>query len=271
MTLIQELHQVKPKSIAPMIESQKQRARDGGWSWRRPRPPPPPPLSPSAWPRPWCKSAPPAGSLSYSFSARSKIRKQIQCVLRKDIYLLCVDIWNDFSKSLEGIVEPVHPLPLPGVGHVPPVLHDGRRRWVEVLLSPSLALLLGAHWRAVCIPLWLLRKGNFQFKEIRMQKLCWQYLQLAIFWTAYLCLFTFVCPSKCVCFCFYVTAVKCVSDCHVTRQSILQRMRCLRYDGDLRSVDGYIRKIWEDDRPFWNIRADISRSRLALSGEYYRL
>ena len=71
-----------------------------------------------------------------------------------------------------------------------------------------------------------------------------------------------------VCICFYVTDVKCVSDCHVTLQSILQRMRCLRYDGDLRSVDGYIRKIWEDDRPFWNIRADISRSRLALSGEY---
>ena len=55
----------------------------------------------------------------------------------------------------------------------------------------------------------------------------------------------------------------------MTRQSILQRMRCLRYDGDLRSVDGYIRKIWGDDRPFWNIRADISRSRLALSGQYF--
>ena len=74
-----------------------------------------------------------------------------------------------------------------------------------------------------------------------------------------------------VCICFYVTDVKCVSDCHVTLQSRLQRMRCLRHDGDLRSVDGYIRKIWGGDRPFWNIRADISRSRLALSGEYYRL
>ena len=82
-------------------------------------------------------------------------------------------------------------------------------------------------------------------------------------------MFSAVRPSKCVCFCFYVTAVKCVSDCHVTLQSKLQRMRCLRYDGDLRSVDGYIRKIWGGDRPFWNIRANIATwSRLALSGHY---
>ena len=68
-----------------------------------------------------------------------------------------------------------------------------------------------------------------------------------------------------------VSMFKCVSDCHVTVQSILQRMRCLRYDGDLRSVDGYIRKIWGDDWPFWNIRADLSRSRLALSATVFQI
>ena len=89
MTLILELHQLKPKSIAPMIERQQRRARDGDWSWRRPRPRPPLPPSPSAWPRPWCKSVPPTRSLSCSFSARSKLRKVIWCIQKKDKPALC--------------------------------------------------------------------------------------------------------------------------------------------------------------------------------------
>lgn len=66
-------------------------------------------------------------------------------MLRKRTNLLRVDIWNNFSKSLEGIVETVHPLPLPGVGHVAPVLHDGGGGRVQVLLPTSLPLLLCPH------------------------------------------------------------------------------------------------------------------------------
>ena len=64
--------------------------------------------------------------------------------LEKMTNLFCVDIWNDFAKSLKGVVESVHPLSLPRVGHVAPVLHNGGGGWVQVLLSPSLSFLLSS-------------------------------------------------------------------------------------------------------------------------------
>ena len=87
---------------------------------------------------------------------------------------------------------------------------------------------------------------NNNYRKLKYQHYTTSTLYMIISWffsAAFLYMFFFVQVNG-VCICFYVTDVKCVSDCHVTLQSRLQRMRCLRHDGDLRSVDGYIRKIW---------------------------
>ena len=54
-------------------------------------------------------------------------------------FLVGVEIRYNFPQSLEGIIEPVHPLAFAGIRGIPAVSEDGRRGWVKVFLPTTSA------------------------------------------------------------------------------------------------------------------------------------
>jgi hypothetical protein len=94
--------------------------------------------------------------------AGKKVNKLLK-LFEEATHLFCVDVWHDLPQPLKSVIETVHPLPLPGVGHVAPVLHYDRGRRVQVLLPATLALLLAG---GVRVGVRLSRRGlRGEYKE----------------------------------------------------------------------------------------------------------